>query len=433
VSRGGVCHKTSLLTRRTLSLVASLVLLLGCCHRVTAGESGRFGIRGLDRTKGLPQAVQIAKRAGVTWTRIAVFWDEVEPKEGHFEWKEIDTIVSEVLGQGIHVLVTVRGYSSWASERAKIVAHERKKWLKHKQSAPPGGQYVEHYKRFVRYLVERYDGDDDTGPFPVSEETRSVLRRQPIKYWQIENEPGSCDVNKGSNFWNGTARCLKGYPEHMLQVFRKNRFSFDIFDIHNYRNIATVYRQVGNVKKLLNQHGYNNVRIWMTETDFNWRKLKAGISQEAFSENRTMEMIKRHVAAFGEGVEKVFQWTLTDSKEAKWPPREQTELSKFRGIADRDLNPKPIFFSYQLMISKLDGFSKAEKITSSPSNLFRFVVTNRPVFVAWSDTGASNVSLGIGQVKVSDVFGRVRVEDSNKLIVTQVPVFIETTDVKSPK
>lgn len=452
--------------KRALLLFILSGVLCGSSHALAVGEGARFGIRGLNRTKGLQEAIQVAKGSGVSWTRIAVFWDEVEPQKGKFEWEKTDTIVSELLGHGINVMVTVRSYSGWASAKSKIVVPRYKKWLRHKRSAMPEPQNIEHYKEFVQNLVERYDGDNDFGGLPPSSRIRNAIKGSAIKYWQIENEPGSCHIDRGSNFWNGSAeelaeltmlasdsiraadpdakivlcgfgvkgttRCIEEYPDRLLHILRKNRCSFEVFDVHNYRNVETIYEQVANVKRLLQRHAFGGVSIWMTETDFSWRSLDLGISQKRYNECRAISMIKRHVVAFSLGVERVFQWKLSDSKGARWPPRQKSELSKFRGITDTDLNPKPIFSTYQLMISKLDGFSKVEKMGGGARKLFRFLVKGHPIFVAWNDGGASTLSLDVGKAKITDPFGRVRIDAGNRLRITHVPVFIEAMDAKSP-
>ena len=131
------------------------------------------------------------------------------------------------------------------------------------------------------------------------------------------------------------------------------------------------------------------------------------------------------MVAFSQGVEKVFQWTLSDSKGARWPPTKEGEFSRFRGITDKNLNPKPIYSVYQLMISKLDGFEKAEKVGNGSNKLFGFLFKNRRIFVAWNDSGANTLSLGVGKVRITDPFGTVTISSGRKLNVTTVPVFIE--------
>jgi len=336
-----------------------------------------------------------------------------------------------------------------------------------KAGALPDKENIPCYKRFVSSLVERYDGDGAFGDWEPSHNVKEVIRRNPVHYWQIENEPGSCDLKKGTTFWNGTSEelaelvlitsdcmksadpesklilsgfgvkpltkcCENGYPNEILRILKRQGGKFEIFDIHNYRDVDTIYEQVACVRRLLQKHGFVGVKIWMTETGFNWRKLELGVAQRAYNEVRAITMIKKQVVALSLGVEKIFQWTFSDKEKAIWPPKKKSEFTKFRGITDKDLNPKSIYSTYQLMASKLDSFDKVEEIGGDSNRLFRFFVKNRPVFVAWSNRGAETLSLDIGEVRITDPFGAVTVTNGHRLRVSDVPLFIEPMHERAP-
>ena len=456
-----VVRKRLRVAKKIFGAFVLLGLVLGCSVPLATGQQERFGIRGILGTKDTAEAVKAARRCGASWARIVVFWDKVEPAKGRFTWHETDAIIGDLLGNGMRVLVTIRSYSRWASPKSKVITGKRKKWRKYKVSGMPADKNILSYRTFVQRLVERYDGDDDFGDLPPLAEMKKSIRRNPIKYWQIENEPGGPDVNEGSNFWNGTAEELArltmlasdamkkadpdakivlsgfgynamkkcrdgGYPGRMLQIFKNKNYDFDVFDIHNYQDVMTIFEQVADVRRLLEGHGFPRTRIWMTETDFNWRKLKLGISHKSYSERRAISMVKRHVVAFGLGVEKVFQWTLSDFKGASWPPKKRAEFTTFRGILDENLKPKPISVTYQLMISKLDGFTSAEEISKGSSNrVFRFLIGRKPIFVAWTNRAPSSLSLDMDKVRVTDVFGKETVGSGRSIGLSTIPVFVE--------
>jgi GH35 family endo-1,4-beta-xylanase len=434
--------------------------VLGCTVSSSTAQHKRFGIRGILGTQDTAKAVKAARGCGVSWARIVVFWDKVEPVQGQFAWQEADSVIGELLRNGVNVLVTIRSYSQWASRKSKVVRGKRKTWKKYKVSGLPLKEHTVSYQRFVQKLVERYDGDDDFAGVAPSPDVKKAITQTPVKYWQIENEPGGCDVAKGSHFWNGTAEELAtltmlasdaikradggakivlagfgfnamrkcsagGYPERMIQILKSNKYQFDVFDIHNYRDLRTIYRQVADVKRLLETYGFAEAKIWMTETDFNWRKLKLGISQKTYTEHRAESLIKKYVGAFRLGVEKIFQWKLTDSKGAKWPPAKKAEFTKFRGIFDENVDRKPITSIYQLMISKLDGFSKVDDISKGSVRAFRFSVQGSPVIVAWSERGAATFSVEMKKVQITNVSGHETFGNGQSITLPTAPVFIE--------
>ena len=431
-----------------------------------APPEGSFGIRGLRKfRKGtgadMQRAVGLAKQTGIKWSGLHVFWDEIEPEKGKYRWDEFDNHLACILSHGIQVIVTIRSHSAWGASKARPVTPRKKEWLTHRASALPDPVNMPYYKAFVRSLVERYDGDDDFGKSPPSQQIKDVIKKNPIKYWQIENEPGRCNTQKGTTFWHGTAdelatlirigstsikeadpgakmvltsfspkaiiRCKpgKGYPSTVLKLLKQTGCDFDILDIHNYRDPETICEQVTKAKDLLKTYGFDGKPIWLGECDINWRNVPLGITEQEYDELRSAGIVKKHIVAFGCGVEKVLQWTFSDKEDAKWPPKSVPEITKFRGIVRSDLSPKPVYATYKLMISMLDGFTSCSDLSTGSVTVYRFMVRTNPVYVAWSQKGANTLALGIGKVRITDIHGRVTLRDHDPIVVSQAPVFIE--------
>lgn len=444
-------------------LIIWLVLLFNSQTLMAEKSDGNFGIRGLSGKEVLHKAPSLAKKDGISWTRIAVYWNQIEHEKRRFRWQELDEVMSQILSNEINVMVTIRSYSKWASKKATVSAHSKNTWLEHKAGSFPESENVVHYKDFLKALVERYDGDDDFGKDAPGKELKNLIIKKPIKYWQIENEPGSCDINQGSSFWNGTAKelaelfmiatdsikqadpqaklvlsgftaktfiqCDGVYPDLILKTLRDKGYDFDIFDIHNYRDVDTITKQVSGVKKLLRKYGFTKTKIWMTESDANVRYFRLSMPEDQYDKYRSVEIIKKHVTAFSEGVEKVFQWTFSDS--AKWPPRKRNEITKFRGIVRSDFSLKPIYSTYKLMISKLDGFTSCSNLSKGSVKVYKFMVGSQPVYVAWDDKGGKEFSLDIGEAKITNINGKEAVKDSSKILLSSAPVFIERFDRKN--
>jgi hypothetical protein len=440
-----------------------IILLLS--KPLMAGDgNGNFGIRGLSGPEISREAPALAKKAGISWTRIAVYWNQVEPQKGTYQWKKLDQDIRQILASGINVMVTIRSYSRWAYKGKKSGGvFNKKRSGKHKTSAFPDPENMTQYKNFVKDLVERYDGDDDFGKDPPDKELKNLVTKNPIKYWQIENEPGSCDVNQGSSFWNGTAKeltelfmiasdsikqadpqakivlsgftaktfinCNGVYPDFILKILKEKGYNFDVFDIHNYRNVDTITKQVSGVKNLLRKYGFTKTRIWMTESDANMKYFRLSMTEEQYDRYRSKEIIKKHVTAFCEGVEKVFQWTFSDS--SKWPPRKRSEIVKFRGIVRSDLNLKSIYSTYMFMVSKLDGFTSCSNLSKDSMKVYKFMVEPQSVYIAWDDKGGKELSLDIGEAKITDIHKKELVKDSSKILLTSDPIFIEKLDRKN--
>lgn len=117
----------------------------------------------------------LALNAGLV--RAYVYWGQVEPEPGRYDWTVVDRLLDEVAGGG-RLWVTVCSSSAWATrtETAFLPA------------SPPLDPAA--YARFVSQLVRRCAAYVD--------------------YWQCENEPSNAGL-----LWSGTA----GEYAELLEVF----------------------------------------------------------------------------------------------------------------------------------------------------------------------------------------------------------------------
>jgi hypothetical protein len=206
----------------------------------------------------IEKAVALMKEAGVAWVRMDFLWDEIEPKEGEFNFDKYDRIV-EILGKNqIDILGLLNYSATWASAS--------KEW-----NCPPRDN-----KLFVNYALKvarHYQGK--------------------IKYWEVWNEPDSsiywsrqdglksyclllkevylvlkkldpgCKVLNGG-LANGLASVNKLYDNGAGKYF-------DILNIHFFESplpadaIKAVAAYPGLVYKVMSRNGDAKKKIWITE------------------------------------------------------------------------------------------------------------------------------------------------------------------------
>jgi len=103
--------------------------------------------------------------AGAEWVRRAIWWPDIEPRKGTYNWNNMSTIEDEFLRaheKGMRVIVMVRGTPAWAQAA-------------YPYNRPCGRirqDEFESFAKFMRALVDRYSQD----PYNVM-------------YWEIWNEP----------------------------------------------------------------------------------------------------------------------------------------------------------------------------------------------------------------------------------------------------
>jgi polysaccharide biosynthesis protein PslG len=113
-----------------------------------------------------PQDFRRMASLGLT-VRVPVYWFEVEPQRGRFEFDKLDTTAAAAAAAGLRVLPFVYGSPSWVSDRAAV--------------PPLDGGASRAWREFLAHLVRRYGTG---GSF-----WRGRSNRRPIRRWQIWNEP----------------------------------------------------------------------------------------------------------------------------------------------------------------------------------------------------------------------------------------------------
>jgi hypothetical protein len=230
---------------------------------------------------------------------------------------------------------------------------------------------INNFSNYIKKVVERYDGDNDygcivsapdcyisgDGEYPAAG-TIAALQQNPIKYWQVANEPNwlTSGVSGFSVFMGAAYKAIKiadptaivliggvpGSPYDYLHGFvgfdnghkifieelsgrctafcadlkygNCNNGCIDVFDFHWYGNATGDYRlkdsktgeDVYNyIKNTLAQNSYN-IPIWITELS-SYNGCPSTLSTTCQSEmQQAMDYVKRHVYPISRGVKRIF-------------------------------------------------------------------------------------------------------------------------------
>lgn len=131
-------------------------------HR-PAVPAGFFGIV----PQALPTKADLARMEGsVEALRMPIFWFECEQRRGHYDFTDVDEEIGAAAERGIRVLPFVYGTPGW---------------LGRQERAPLSPRALARWKGFLRVLVARYG--------PQGNFWDGRFRREPIRRWQIWNEP----------------------------------------------------------------------------------------------------------------------------------------------------------------------------------------------------------------------------------------------------
>lgn len=145
-------------------LLAVLAVAATAATRPRAVPAGFFGVV----PQALPGEADFARMQGTVETlRMPIFWFECEPRHGEYDFAAVDEEIGRAAERGIRVLPFVYGTPSWVDG-----AQAR---------APLSRAALARWRGFLRVLVARYG--------PRGSFWRGRARREPIRRWQIWNEP----------------------------------------------------------------------------------------------------------------------------------------------------------------------------------------------------------------------------------------------------
>ncbi|NIA29626.1 MAG: T9SS type A sorting domain-containing protein [Actinobacteria bacterium] len=406
-----------------------------------------------------------AENIGVRWHRPSryAFWFLIQPdlNSPAYDFSLYDYQYSSV-PQGINILANI------APENPRFP-----------QGYTLTGSYVpvdiDKYKAFVRATVERYDGDG------IGEEDfAGGVFPNPIKYWQVGNEP-SDQLTGFAELQRITYEAIKeacsdctvliggatGFPDDYISKF-DSRFApiltelagqyVDVYDFHWYGTATGEYRLTdtatgedvyAHIRAALTANGFSpDMPVWITEMgSYSGDPADPLFSVEPFQTERQQagDYFKRFVYSLARGVKKIFPaFGLMEGFKHNDGYFDHTGLI-YNGEGSNDLGlgvKKLAYFSYKLMTDKLEGsnWDSVQTLIDGTDNIYAYKFTKTetggPVYVAWwdwfDDPGYSEgdtkvISLEVGSmesVKITQVVPKA--ESGTELDENNYPAFFAT-------
>lgn len=292
------------------------------------------------KREDLKKVVALMKEAGAGFVRMDFLWEDIEPRQGEFEFAKYDYLVDLLRKNKIGILGILHYSTDWASSC--------KKW----NCAPQDS------KTFVNYAVKvagRYKGK--------------------VKYWEVWNEPDSstywvdqdglksyCALLKnvyiavkktdpGCKILNGGLANGLSSVNHLYDNGARNYF--DILNIHIFENplnpkaikAVTAYPKLA--YKIMSRNGDAHKKIWVTEIGSpgvkRWQRLKNWWMGRNPTERQQAAWVKKVFTGLtgDKNVEMVFWAFFRDTKE-HW----KTGVDYF-GLVRWDFSRKPAFKAYK--------------------------------------------------------------------------------------
>jgi len=388
---------------------------------------------------------EYAKDIGVNWDRPGMYLPVPPPPESGFTWQQLtDRVYSNVpTSMKIFANIDVR---AWAITKPLPIPDELRSltvWI------PPLTtlELVDEqcYLKFVKELVERYDGDGFNDMPNL---------KNPIKYWQIDNElpglppsfplskPGDkisfskpedkewldASINNYAHILEITSKIIKSQdptakvaiagmagiaPEseelfrvYYLEVLKKlNGKYVDIFDYHAYgpwKLAKDLYRII---RQGLDSAGYKNTEIWITETgSYNGQPRGMALQTE---KDQAIDLVRRLIYPLTFGVKKVFwAWCVVDDARSEGADGHMGLVYNGYGPGNPGYGVKKLsYYTYKKMIEVLEGNDWNNIQTVQESNgiyVYKFTKQGKSIWVAWNDN-AQEKEIAISDISVKQV------------------------------
>jgi hypothetical protein len=310
----------------------------------------------LDERAPLGAEVRAMAASGVTTLRAPFYWHHAQPERGRApSFAGTDPLVAATARAGIELLPVVGGTPSWAAEHPEL------------RNSPPAGGAA--YAAFLEALIGRYGPD---GSFWTE---HPDLPKQPIRAWQLWNEPDHL------HYWSdqpyarryvrlaraareaikaadpGATVVMAGFAdrswESIAAVYRAGgKGVFDVVAIHPYTfEVRNVLRIVEFARRELREAGDGDRPLWLTEVTWSSGK-RPGVPARPFETTaadqaarlaRALPLLIRERRELG--IERIFweNWISTDSNHDN--PFDYSGLRTLR--PDGSVSEKPAFAEFK--------------------------------------------------------------------------------------
>ena len=281
-----------------------------------------------------PESMELIGRANVNMVRLPLFWFGVERFNPLYEvpdWSGFDAAVRAAAEEEIRVLPFVWGTPGWAAAAPTV--------------EPVSGFARARWRGFLRRAAERY------GPGGEFWAENPGLPAQPIRVWQIWNEPNIVTFSRRPNprrharlvrFSAGPIRTvdpgakilLAGLFAQPLEIppnisaarfldrvysVRGARASFDAAAIHPYAADASVVGpKLKSLRAAMRRNGDAGTPVWVTEmgwgSDSGESRWERGLAGQAREMRQALRLLTLNRARWR--VKRVFWFSLTDAEDS---------------------------------------------------------------------------------------------------------------------
>ncbi len=211
------------------------------------------------RDSELKKAIGLMQNAGVGWIRLDFLWEDIEPKEGEFDFAKYDNLVRLLRDKGIHILGILHYSATWASSCGEWNCAPKDNALFVNYAT----QVIKRYKDQVKHW-EIWNEPDSSTYWKQQDSLKSYCGLLQKVYLAAKKIDPDCKILNG-----GIANGL-GSINHLYDNGAKDYF--DILNIHYFQSpllgknaVKAVASYPKLAYKIMARNGDGDKKIWITE------------------------------------------------------------------------------------------------------------------------------------------------------------------------
>jgi len=202
----------------------------------------------------MPQLRQL----GASHTKIYLFWNQIEPEQGQFDWDAVDTFLDQ-MGSPEEAIISLFSASVWATRLSRPVL------------PPSPAKNPEDYYRFIHTLVSRCKGrvrywqndSEPNNPIFWAGTPEEFIAQLAVFYRAVKDADPEAVVLCGGydGLFHPPGPGVRPYPgqEYGLaffdRVFQEAGQFFDVFDVRLYADPSTIPARVEYLRQKMSERG----------------------------------------------------------------------------------------------------------------------------------------------------------------------------------
>jgi hypothetical protein len=376
-------------------------------------------------------------------------WNLIEPSKGEFDFTMIDNVVDEASYSEVSILPILWPYALWDQidkEECKVAGEKTAMpEIIPKYRCKP--QDMVAYKYFLKELVERYDGDDDFGSYPIDESLKSKIRQNPIIYWRIIDEPDVGDDITVERQFEGT---LDDYFDLLKNSYEAIKDACEECQVVIAPPVGSIE---GYYSHLLSLGAGDYFDIYTIHDPIEELEAVAGtLDKPVFADAGStdeVDMAKRSILLANNGFSSAMlttapDWNKYNMKNIGGDPEKEAEFFK-EYLLFKDGSKTPIYYALQILITELEYFKSVEPFETGTdgvagfkfyfedkSPVYAFFIGDSETYNIWpvgleSPLGSEEetVYLDFEQFLVKDIYGNEEIK-SNSFTLERDNVYFVT-------